>query len=441
MSRKRAPEPAADGPALPPPETLFADLAGAQGIVAAVSGGPDSTALMLLLSRWTDRPPTLVVTVDHGLRPEAAEEAALVARNAARLKMPCRTLRPPTGHEGGNLQAWARDMRYACLAAAAREAGADTVVTAHHRDDQAETFLLRLARGSGVYGLAAMAVETRLGELRLVRPLLSVARCALTALVEEEGLEFALDPSNDDTRFDRVAMRGLMPDLARQGLTAERLAATAGRLARAADALDGLASALIAGNFSVDGCGTIAGTPAALAGAHEEIALRALARLIAAAGGAHYTPPLDRVEALLAAIRSTGNFRRTAHGAVVALTAGRLTIAREFGRHGLSFVNAAGGASVIWDRRFEVAPSGRAAVGDALEIGPLGFAHRRLRGAAVRRREIATLPGLYSAGPGRERSLVAAPTGIVVADDGPALAEFSAACVVGARLGLPGATV
>lgn len=433
MSRKRAHEPAADLTVLPPPETLFAALAGARGLVAAVSGGPDSTALMLLLSRWADRPPTLVVTVDHGLRPEAAGEAALVARNAARLGMACRTVRPSVPYEHGNVQAWARDARYACLLAAAHDAGADTIVTAHHRDDQAETFLLRLARGSGVYGLASMTSHSRLGDLRLARPLLAVPRAALAALVAEAGLETVADPSNADRRFDRVALRGLMPDLARHGLTAERLAETAGRLARAADALDGVVSALLARNFSVDPCGTVGGEPAALAQVHDEIALRALGRLLAAAGGALYTPPLDRLEALLQAIRSGGTFRRTAHGAVVALAEGRLTIAREFGRRGPPFAAAVGDAPVVWDRRFRIAlPK----VGEGLEIGPLGLALRPLTTAAARRREFATLPGLY-----RNRSLVAAPAGIMAADDGPALAEITATCVVGARLGLPAATL
>src|SRR5205085_12517102 len=129
--------------------------AGRKGLVLAVSGGADSTALMLLVSRWDERPPVLVVSVDHGLRPEAAAEARLVADNAARLKLPVRIM--PAGRAPeGNLQDWARRVRYACLAEAARQAGFDTIATAHHQDDQAETFLLRLARGSGVYGLAAM---------------------------------------------------------------------------------------------------------------------------------------------------------------------------------------------------------------------------------------------------------------------------------------------
>ena len=122
------------------------------------SGGPDSTALMVLAARWAARPPTLVVSVDHRLRPEAKQETELVARNAERLGLAWRILQAAE-RAGGNLQDWARRERYRLLAEAARQAGCDAIVTAHHRDDQAETFLLRLARGSGAYGLAAMAEE------------------------------------------------------------------------------------------------------------------------------------------------------------------------------------------------------------------------------------------------------------------------------------------
>jgi len=428
VSRKRAPAPAADATALPPPETLFAGIAGARGLVAAVSGGPDSTALMLLLSRWQGRPNTLVVTVDHGLRPEASAEAELVARNAERLGLPARTIRPDNPYVAGNLQAWARDARYACLADAAREAGADTIVTAHHRDDQAETFLLRLARGSGVYGLAAMAPVSHLGDLRLARPLLSLPRHALADLVEREGLEVVRDPSNTDPRFDRVAIRGLMPGLAERGLTAERLAGTAQHLARAADALDGMVSSLIAENFVVDACGTIATSGAALMISHDEIALRALARLVSAAAGALYTPRLDRLQALLRAIRAGTDFRRTMHGAVVSSSGGQIAIAREFGRNGLAFVSVEDADDVIWDRRFRlmIDPGG-----ESIEVGPLGASGRRLASVVLGRRRLATLPGLY-----RGRNLIAAPAGIVADDGGPALAGVAVECLVGARLGL-----
>jgi tRNA(Ile)-lysidine synthase len=164
-------------------------------------------------------------------------EAELVAANARRLSLPSRILRAPPRPERGNLQDWARRARYRLLANAAREAGFDTVVTAHHRDDQAETFLLRLARGSGVYGLAAMADETEVAGLALARPLLGISRETLADVAAASGLATTDDPSNLDERFDRVRIRRMLPLLAAEGVGAGRLAETAARLRSAAAAL------------------------------------------------------------------------------------------------------------------------------------------------------------------------------------------------------------
>ncbi len=215
-------EPAAQAEQLQPAQ-LFRQLAGRRGLILAVSGGADSTALMVLVARWAKRPPALVVSVDHGLRPEAAAEARIVAENAARLDLPWRIMKAPKRPPGGNLQDWARRARYSLLAEAAHEAGFDTIVTAHHEDDQAETFLLRLARGSGVYGLAAMPEEGSFDGVALARPLLSVPREALRKIAAASGLSVVDDPSNLDLRFDRVRVRAAMPGLAAIGLTPKRL--------------------------------------------------------------------------------------------------------------------------------------------------------------------------------------------------------------------------
>src|SRR5665213_1336541 len=167
---------------------LFADWKAAPAIVLAVSGGPDSIALMWLASRWRNalaRGPRLVaVTVDHGLRSEAAREAREVKRLARTLELPHRTLRwtgtkPKTG-----LPAAARAARYRLLAQAARAHGATHILTAHTRDDQAETLLMRLLRGSGVVGLAAMARESDREGVLLARPFLNVSKSRLIATLQ-----------------------------------------------------------------------------------------------------------------------------------------------------------------------------------------------------------------------------------------------------------------
>lgn len=428
MTRKHAP--AADAGALDP-SSLFRLLAGRRGLILAVSGGPDSTALMLLASRWRDRPPVLVVTVDHGLRPEAADEARLVAENAERLKLPWRIMTTAEPRTNGNLQDWARRARYRCLSAAAREAGFDTIVTAHHEDDQAETFLLRLARGSGVYGLAAMREEETLDGIALARPLLRVSRETLGGIAAEGGLKTVADPSNVDLRFDRVRMRALMPQLAEHGLDATRLAETAGRLGRAAKALDHYAGAFLEAHFEADPFGVVSGPAGAFVTVPEEVGLRALARVLKAVSGADYTPRLASIEALreaILAMRSSDRLKQTLSGAVVTVALERLTAHREWGRNGLADVATSAGAILLWDGRFRVEIP---RIAGALSVGALGRAERPLRSILAGRGALQTLPGLYQDG-----TLVAAPGNILAADEGEPLDVLGVECVVGQWLGI-----
>jgi tRNA(Ile)-lysidine synthase len=371
----------------------------------------------------------LVVAVDHGLRPEAAEEARMVVANAAQLGLKARIMEAPERYHGGNLQDWARRMRYRCLAAAAGEAGFDTIVTAHHQDDQAETFLLRLARGSGVYGLAAMPAEGSVEGLRLARPLIGVSRRKLREIAAASGLPTAADPSNLDLRFDRVRVRQLMPALAEHGLTPVRLAETAGRMRRAAAALDHYARRLLAEWFADDPFGVVSGEARALAEAPEEIGLRALALMLRAVGGAEYTSRLERIESLrdaILALRPDEGLKRTLHGVVLSVKGGRLTARREWGRKGLAAVAAPPGTSLVWDRRFRVeVPK----LPGALDIGPLGRSERRLRAEAADRGTVQALPGLF-----RDGALVAVPAGVSAADQAAPLERLAAKSIVGQRL-------
>jgi tRNA(Ile)-lysidine synthase len=196
-------------------------------IALAVSGGPDSMA-MLALAAAVFPGQVIAATVDHGLRPESADEAAMVAGWCAAAGIAHRSLRiavPPDA--GDNIQAWARQERYVLLRRWAIETGAVALATAHHADDQAETFLMRAARGAGLSGLAAVrarqeldvsmsVVEEEMGlaisyaPLLLVRPLLGWRHRDLVALAEAMGLPFVDDPSNDDDRFDRTRFRRLL---------------------------------------------------------------------------------------------------------------------------------------------------------------------------------------------------------------------------------------
>src|SRR5947199_3069880 len=225
--------------------TIFASWKAVPAVVLAVSGGPDSVALMWLAARWRrglKRGPRLIaVTVDHGLRKEAAREARDVKDLARMLGIEHRTLRWRGAKPKSGLPAAAREARYRLLARAARECGASHLATAHTRDDQAETLLMRLLRGSGVTGLAAMAAETERDGVRLLRPLLDTSKSELIATLQAAGVGFADDPTNRDSAFTRPRLRALMPVLAEEGAEAKTLARLALRLARANAAVELLA--------------------------------------------------------------------------------------------------------------------------------------------------------------------------------------------------------
>ena len=317
---------------------LFAPWKAAPALVLAVSGGPDSLALMWLAVRWRralSRGPRLIaVTVDHGLRAEAAREARDVKRLAHTLDLPHRTLRwtgpkPKTG-----LPAAAREARYRLLAQAARANGATHILTAHTRDDQAETLLMRMLRGSGIAGLAAMARESERDGVWLARPLLDIAKSQLVATLGKAKIAFADDPTNRDMSFTRPRLRALMPVLAGEGGDSRNLARLASRLARANAAIEVLADG--AERFLAlrdrDDASRFGFDVQAFAGLPEEIRLRLLKRAIDRAG--HEGPAeLGKVEALLAVLdnaiakgKRQTRLKQTLAGAAISLIGSRIHV-------------------------------------------------------------------------------------------------------------------
>lgn len=224
------------------PERFAADVAAALGrelsererLALAVSGGPDSMA-MLALAHVAFPGRIVVATVDHRLRAASAEEAAVVAGWCGARGIPHATLVPAEPIAGASIQARAREARYALLGGWAEAQGVAALLTAHHRDDQAETFLMRAARGSGVAGLAAVRVRRDLEAVPLIRPLLDWSRAELRAIVEAGGLPFVDDPSNRDDAFDRTRVRRLLEE--NRWLDAAGLARSAAHLAEAEQAL------------------------------------------------------------------------------------------------------------------------------------------------------------------------------------------------------------
>jgi tRNA(Ile)-lysidine synthase len=333
---------------------LFADWKAAPAIVLAVSGGPDSIALMWLASRWRRalaRGPRLVaVTVDHGLRAEAAAEARDVKRLARTLDLPHRTVRWTGAKPRTGLPAAARAARYRLLARAARAHGATHILTAHTRDDQAETLLMRMLRGSGIAGLAAMARESEREGVRLARPFLNVSKSQLIATLKKAKIDFADDPTNRDTSFTRPRLRTLMPVLATEGGDVRSLARLASRLARANAAVevlvDGAERYLALGGreashaefgakaFDAKSFDAKTFDAKAFAAMPEEIRLRLLLRAIDRFG--HEGPAeLGKAEALLSALdraatektaRRRIRLKQTLAGALVSLIDGRIRV-------------------------------------------------------------------------------------------------------------------
>ncbi len=342
---------------------LFAGLRSAPVLLLAVSGGPDSTALMVLAARWRAAlktgPKLLAASVDHGLRAESRREAHAAKQLAARLGIRHRTLRWTGDKPATGLQEAARQARYRLLARAARAMGARHVLTAHTLDDQAETVLLRMARGSGLTGLTAMARETILMEpahdaaasrsaaaqpLLLVRPLLELPKARLIATLKAGRIAFCEDPSNRDPRFTRARLRELMPVLAGEGLDAARLALLAKRLRRAEATVEfavAVAAAAVSDAPWTNG-GPILLDAEKFIRLPAEVALRLLGRAIAHAAG---EPPLrlGRLEALYDVLAQSNSksdpgsramrrphhrVRRTLAGALITRAGGRLNIER-----------------------------------------------------------------------------------------------------------------
>ena len=362
--------------------TLFAPLRDRSRLVLAVSGGPDSTALLLLYARARTLDPTLpdaiVLTVDHRLRPAAAREAQLAAALATRHGLPHRTLRWEGEKPAANLQAEARRARYDLVFDAARDLACDTVVTAHHADDQAETFLARLARGSGVVGLAAMAPRREIDGLVLARPFLDLPKSRLLATLHVAGETWIDDPSNADPRFDRTRWRAAAPLLADLGLTRDRLVATAEAMARAAAAIETLVDTALATGVDVHPAGWAVLRPEVVATLPEEVRLRLLSRLVRTVGGTPYGPRLDRLEAIAAGFDGRDPTAvvaaRTLGGTRIEQRRGRIWIAAEAGRGSPPSLRLEPGERGRWrGRPVELAREALSAV----TIAPLGPDGRR----------------------------------------------------------------
>ncbi len=372
-------------------------------LAAAVSGGGDSMALCLLADDWARRAGGRLsaLTVDHGLRPEAPREARRVGAWLTARGIDHHILSRPGVRPTSGLQEAARRLRYGLMTSWCRESGVLHLLLAHNLEDQGETFLLRLGRGSGIDGLSAMAALIETPEVRILRPLLAVERDRLRATLAGYRQDWLEDPSNLNPGFARTGLRAAQPALTGAGLSPARLAATARRMGGVRRVLETAASALSAECCAVYPAGYARLDAAALAAVPGEVSVRILARLLLCIGARDYAPPREKLHRLLGAIARGGpRSARTLGGCRILPRKEGVLVCRE-GRHPPRPVAAVAGRRLTWDGRFVIDLAadrrGRGFVRppEPARPGRLGRGGRRAPGAAGR------------AGPGRRRDVAA----------------------------------
>ncbi|TGQ44041.1 MULTISPECIES: tRNA lysidine(34) synthetase TilS [unclassified Mesorhizobium] len=379
------------------PERLFSQIDFTNGAVAAVSGGSDSTALLLLLKDHLDRTAPaaklLAVTVDHGLRPSSAAEARAVAGLCAGRGITHRILawsgpKPSTG-----LPAAAREARYGLLAKAARAEGIGLILTGHTADDQAETVLMRQARDEG-RGLAGMALAT-LYEWRtwIVRPLLGMRRAALRNFLQRENVGWAEDPTNVDEHFERPRIRAMLAGEGGVPRFAEAIT-LAGRAAKERELLGHRAAALVRSFASRPATGLVRLDREFATSGDDRAAVYALRILLAATGGISFLPDEACSEALFVRLKG-GPLCATLSRTVIDARRAGIFLRREF--RNLPPAQPAAGTA-LWDGRRRITLGDKSR---ALLIAPLGSAAAAKRAIA----EDGTPPSLVRAALAAEPAL------------------------------------
>ncbi len=367
-------------------------------LAVAVSGGGDSLALLLLLSDWsrTSGCELHAVTVDHGLRPESAGEANWVAARCVELRVPHATLRWRDWNGKGNLQSEARSARRRLISDWAKENGISSIALGHTMDDQAETFLLRLARGSGVDGLSAMQMVSSDGGVDWVRPLLRLRRGDLRMYLRSREVSWLEDPSNQDLRFDRVRARQALELLAPVGIGTPKLSSTADNMARARSALQIMTDDVLKQSAECRATGDAVLDVDGYSQAPEEIRLRVLAALLCRVSGERYRPRFTGLLDLDSAIVSSEvGAGVTYHGCILRNAAGgRVVVRREFARVQARIPAAKG----VWDGKWAVfdleANHGGTMIG---AVGPEGLRQLETwRDTGCPREVLVATPALWS---------------------------------------------
>ena len=353
-------------------------------------------ALAHLIAAWAGsrRGTVTALTVDHRLRRESAAEAVSVSEWARAIGLRHETLTWYHGDITHRVQERARTARYQLLGSWCLRAGVTNLLLAHHLEDQAETFLMRLAAGSGIRGLGCMRVRTPTETVELVRPLLGVPKSRLRATLKLHGGDFLEDPSNQDERYARVRLRRLLGDPA-SALPAPAQLAGAARAFRNLDAVaDRAAAVRLRGAVLVSPLGFLAIDQAACAALPDLLALRCVAAAVQAVAGRCYPPRTTSLRRIVERIHSGTEGRFTLGGTILTLGEGQLLVTREpravSGSLPLRFPVS------VWDHRFRIASdvSTEGLTVGALGARDLGSLPVLPPGQRVCRTHLATLPAI-----------------------------------------------
>jgi tRNA(Ile)-lysidine synthase len=323
----------------------------ADKIAVAVSGGPDSMAMALCVKRWAQHDMVALI-VDHGLRAESAAEAEQVKAHLQKTGVAAEILRWDHPPVTARLHERARAARYGLLTGACRRLGAGDLLLAHHRDDQAETILMRMARGSGIDGLAGMAAQTQRDGIRLLRPFLPIAKQRLVATCDAARLDYVTDASNTSEKFARGRLRKILPLLADEGLTVETVTGLGARAADARDALDFYTHQFLRESVSVEIGGTLRMERAALRDVPRAVGLRAVASCLRYIHDEAHPPEHESLSALFDVIcEQTTDTVRTLYGCMISISETRVQFLREPSA-AMARIALRPGETVLWDERW-----------------------------------------------------------------------------------------
>jgi tRNA(Ile)-lysidine synthase len=343
-------------------------------IAVAVSGGSDSMALALCAQRWLDENfeggSVLALIVDHGLRKESAAEATQTERSLAKFGIDAEILNWQHEPVTARLHQAARQARYELMINACKRHGISDLFFAHHREDQAETILMRFAKGSGVAGLAGMPAQSTIDGVRILRPFLGTAKERLAATCNAAGLPFVIDSSNASSKYARGRLRRVLPLLAAEGFTIERLVDLGMRATEAQDVLDHAAYALVRVASSRDAGGAIKLDLEQLRSAPRGTAMQALTICIEAIHHEDYPPERASLLRVFDAVCEDGAMAAcTLNGALIAKNHQYVSFMREAAAI-KGDVSIEPGTSFLWDQRWRVTLPAHAQSG--LVIRPLG---------------------------------------------------------------------